>query len=77
MRALSGARCTVVRLYTLRIKIGTNQLALGEHSHCRTRLRFYFAKADEFFWREGQGSERMDLKNNGFFIAHLSLKCSN
>ena len=34
MRALSGARCTDARLYTLRIKIGTNQRALGEHSHC-------------------------------------------
>ena len=33
MRALSGARCTGVRLYTLCIKIGTNQRALGEHSH--------------------------------------------
>ena len=38
MRELSGARCTVVRLYTLRIKIGTNQRVLGEHSHCWTRL---------------------------------------
>ena len=34
MRALSGARCTDARLYTLGIKIGTNQRALGEHSHC-------------------------------------------
>ena len=34
MRALSSARCTGVRLYTLRIKIGTNQRALGELSHC-------------------------------------------
>ena len=34
MRALSGARCTDVRFYTLRIKIGTNQRALGEHPHC-------------------------------------------
>ena len=33
MRALSSARCTDVRLYTLRIKIGTNQRALGELSH--------------------------------------------
>ena len=33
MRALSGARFTGVRLYTLCIKIGTNQRALGEHSH--------------------------------------------
>ena len=33
MRALSGARFTDVRLYTLWIKIGTNQRALGEHSH--------------------------------------------
>ena len=40
MRALSGARCTDVRLYTLWIKIGTNQRALGEHSHYWTRLRF-------------------------------------
>ena len=39
MRALSGARCTGVRLYTLRIKIGTNQRALGELSHCWTHLR--------------------------------------
>ena len=39
MRALSGARCTGVRLYTLWIKIGTNQRALGEHSHYWTRLR--------------------------------------
>ena len=38
MRALSGARCTGVRLYTLWIKIGTNQRALGEHSHYWTRL---------------------------------------
>ena len=37
MRALSGARCTDVRLYTLWIKIGTNQRALGEHSHYWTR----------------------------------------
>ena len=34
MRALSSARCTGVRLYILRIKIGTNQRALGELSHC-------------------------------------------
>ena len=34
MRALSSARCTGVRLYTLRIKIGTDQRALGELSHC-------------------------------------------
>ena len=34
MRVLLSARCTGVRLYTLRIKIGTNQGALGEHSHC-------------------------------------------
>ena len=34
MRALSSARCTGVKLYTLRIKIGTNQRALGELSHC-------------------------------------------
>ena len=34
MRALSSARCTDARLYTLRIKIGTNQRALGELSHC-------------------------------------------
>ena len=34
MRALSSARCTGVRLYTLRIEIGTNQRALGELSHC-------------------------------------------
>ena len=33
MRALSSARCTDVRLYTVRIKIGTNQRALGELSH--------------------------------------------
>ena len=39
MRALSGARYTGVRLYTLWIKIGTNQRALGEHSHYWTRLR--------------------------------------
>ena len=26
----------------------------------------------ENFWREGQGSERTDLKNNGFFIAVIS-----
>ena len=38
MRALSGARYTGVRLYTLWIKIGTNQRALGEHSHYWTRL---------------------------------------
>ena len=38
MRALSGARCTDVRLYTLWIKIGTNQRALGERSHYWTRL---------------------------------------
>ena len=40
MRALSGARCTGVRLYTLWIKIGTSQRALGEHSHYWTRLRY-------------------------------------
>ena len=34
MRALSSARCTDVRLYTLRIKIDTNQRALGELSRC-------------------------------------------
>ena len=34
MRVLSSARCTGVRLFTLRIKIGTNQRALGELSHC-------------------------------------------
>ena len=33
MRALSSARCTDVRLNTLRIKKGTNQRALGELSH--------------------------------------------
>ena len=32
---------------------------------------------DENYWREGQRSERADLKDNGFFIAHLSLKCFN
>ena len=41
MRALSSACCTGVRLYTLPIKIGTNQRALGELSHCWTRLRLY------------------------------------
>ena len=40
MRALSGARCTDVRLYTLWIKIGTNQRALGEHPHYWTRLGY-------------------------------------
>ena len=40
MRALSGARYTDIRLYTLWIKIGTNQRALGEHSHYWTRLCF-------------------------------------
>ena len=39
MLALSSARYTDVRLYTLRIKIGTNQRALGELSHYWTRLR--------------------------------------
>ena len=34
----ASARCTDVRLYTLWIKIGTNQRALGEHSHYWTRL---------------------------------------
>ena len=34
MRLLSSARCTDVRLYILRMKIGTNQRALGELSHC-------------------------------------------
>ena len=34
LRALSSAHCTDVRLNTLRIKIGTNQRALGELSHC-------------------------------------------
>ena len=34
MRALSSARSPGVRLYTLRIKLGTNQRALGELSHC-------------------------------------------
>ena len=33
MQALSSARYTDARLYTLRIKIGTNQRALGELSH--------------------------------------------
>ena len=33
-RVHSGARCTDVRLYTLRIKIGTNQRELGELSNC-------------------------------------------
>ena len=46
MRALSGARCTDARLYTLWIKIGTNQRALGERSHYWTRL---WARA---FWRK-------------------------
>ena len=40
-------------------------------------IRNYFVNSDENYWREGQWSERTDLKNNGFFIAHLSLKCSN
>ena len=39
MRALSGAR-SGVRLYRLWIKIGTNQRALGEHSHYWTRLGY-------------------------------------
>ena len=34
MRALSSVHCTGVRLYTLPMKIGTNQRALGELSHC-------------------------------------------
>ena len=34
MRVLASARCTDARLYTLRIKIGTNQRALGGLSHC-------------------------------------------
>ena len=34
MRVLLGARFTDVPLYTLRIKIGTDQRALGEFSHC-------------------------------------------
>ena len=58
------------------------------YSFCRSRreyfhkvnrifsyVRFNFAKADENFWREGQGSENTDLKNIGFFIVHLSLMC--
>ena len=46
MQVLSGARCTDARLNTLQIKIGTNQWALGEHSHCWTRLRFEFVWFD-------------------------------
>ena len=34
MRVPSSAPCIDARLYTLRIKIGTNQRALGELSHC-------------------------------------------
>ena len=45
MRALSSARCTGVRLYTLRIKIGTNERALGELSHYWTRVRGKFNNA--------------------------------
>ena len=33
MRALSSARCTDAKLYTLGIKIGTNHRALDELSH--------------------------------------------
>ena len=60
------------------------------YSFCRSRheclhkvnrifsyIRIYFLKADENFWREGQGSETTDLENNGSFIAHLSLMCYN
>ena len=41
MRAFSNAHCTDARLYTLRIKIDTNQRALDELLHCLTRLRFH------------------------------------
>ena len=41
MRALSRPRNTDVRLNTLRIKIGTNQRALGELSHCWTEPRLH------------------------------------
>ena len=34
MRALSSVRCTDVRLYTLRIKIGTRTTSARELSHC-------------------------------------------
>ena len=40
MRALSNARSTGVRLYTFRIKIGTNQRALGELPHCYPHALF-------------------------------------
>ena len=34
MRALSGARCTDARLYTLRIKIGTRTTSARKGSYC-------------------------------------------
>ena len=40
MRALSSAHCTDVRLYTLRIKIGTRTTSAREHSRYWTCLRF-------------------------------------
>ena len=45
MRALASARCTGVRLYTERIKIGTSQRAPGELSHYWTHLRGEFNNA--------------------------------
>ena len=39
-RVLSSAHCTGVRLYTLRIKIGTRTTSSHEHSRCWTCLRF-------------------------------------
>ena len=38
MQALSGARCTDARLYTLWIKIGTRTKSARERSQCSTRL---------------------------------------
>ena len=45
MRALSGARRTDARLYTLRIKIGTRTTSARERSHCWTHLWGVFNNA--------------------------------
>ena len=44
MRALSGAGCTDVRLYTLRTKTGTRTTSARKRSHCSIHLCYKQAR---------------------------------
>ena len=44
-RELAGTRCTDVRLYIFRIKVGTITTSAHERSYCRTRLDMHYMES--------------------------------